>query len=139
MSQWLLTILADGRYLSEDDCIHALLYPSFGNQRNEWVLQIAAPAAPRTKQAYTFHDFPQSLLSVGPIANDNTVSLFTKDGVTVHHENDVLITCRGEPIFISVRDDNGRYCVPLVQQTGQWQPRHPIERARAALEQANSM
>ena len=47
MSQWLLTILADGRYLSEDDCIHALLYTSFGNQRNEWVLQIAAPAPNR--------------------------------------------------------------------------------------------
>lgn len=47
MSQWLLTILVDGRYLSEDDCIHALLYPSFGNQRNEWVLQIAAPAPNR--------------------------------------------------------------------------------------------
>jgi hypothetical protein len=44
--------------------------------------------------------------------------VFTKDGVTVYKEEDVLITCKGEPILIGVRDMHGRYRIPLVQQQG---------------------
>jgi hypothetical protein len=44
------------------------------------------------QRADTFNDFPQSLMSVGKVSDDGTISIFTKDGVTVHREEDVLIT-----------------------------------------------
>jgi hypothetical protein len=78
-------------------------------------------------------------MSVGKTADDGTISIFTKDGVTVHKEQDVLITCKGEPILIGVRDERGRYRIPLLQQKGQWQPRKPSKKARVALQQANSV
>ncbi len=74
-------------------------------------------------------------MSVGKIADDGTVSVFTKEGVSVFKEEDVLITCKGEPILIGVRDSHGRYRIPLIQQRGQW----PIKQARKALRQANSV
>ncbi len=55
-------------------------------------------------QADTFQDFPTSLMSVGKTADNGTVSVFTKEGVSVFKEEDVLITCKGEPILIGVRD-----------------------------------
>jgi hypothetical protein len=78
-------------------------------------------------------------MSVGKTANDGTVSVFTKEGVNVFKETDVLITCKSEPILIGVRDSHGRYRIPLVQQRGQWQPRHPSKQARKILRQANSV
>ncbi len=60
-------------------------------------------------QADTFQDFPTSLMSVGKAANNGTVSVFTKEGVNVFKEEDVLITCKDEPIFIGVRDSHGQY------------------------------
>ena len=78
-------------------------------------------------------------MSVGKTADDGTVSVFTKEGVTVFKEEDVLITCKGEPILIGVRDSHGRYRIPLVQQRGQWQPRRPSKHARKILRQANSV
>jgi hypothetical protein len=51
-----------------------------------------------------------------------TVSIFSKNGVSVHKEKDVLITCKGKPILIGVRDKNVWYRIPLVQQQGNWQP-----------------
>jgi hypothetical protein len=55
-------------------------------------------------------------MSVGKTSDDGTISAFTKDGVTVYKEEDMLITCKGEPILIGVRDMNSRYRIPLVQQ-----------------------
>jgi hypothetical protein len=55
-------------------------------------------------------------MSMGETANDGTISIFTKDGVTVHKETDVLITCKGDPILIGVRNEQGRYQIPLIQQ-----------------------
>jgi hypothetical protein len=78
-------------------------------------------------------------MSVGKTTDDGTISIFTKEGVTVHKEQDVLITCKGEPILIGIWDDKGRYCIPLVQQRGQWQPLKPSKKARHALRQANSV
>ena len=95
--------------------------------------------SPKARQADTFPDFPQSLMSVGKISDDGTISIFNKDGVTVHKEEDVLITCKGEPILIGTRDEHGRYRIPLTQHRGQWQPRQPTKRAKAALQQANSV
>ncbi len=90
-------------------------------------------------QADTFQDFPSSLMSVGKTADDGTISIFTKDGVTIHKEMDVLITCTGEPILIGVRDEQGRYRIPLIQRQGQWQPRRPSKQARKCLRQASSV
>ncbi len=84
-----------------------------------------------------FCEFPTLLMSVGKVADDGNVSIFTKDGVTVHNEQDVLITCQGEPLFIGVRDQHGIYCIPLTQHRGQWQPQNPSMRAKQALRQAN--
>ncbi len=76
---------------------------------------------------------------MGKTADDGTISIFTKDGVTVHEETDVLITCKGEPILIGVRNEQGRYRIPLIQQQGQWQPRQPSKQAQKCLRQANSI
>ncbi len=78
-------------------------------------------------------------MSVGKTAGDGTVSVFTKEGVNIFKEEDVLITCKGEPILISVRDSHGRYRIPLMQQLGQWQLRRLSKQARRALQKANSV
>ncbi|KAL9178273.1 hypothetical protein ACHAXT_001701 [Thalassiosira profunda] len=90
-------------------------------------------------EAHEFPDFPDSLMSVGKTNDDGNVSIFTKDGVTVHREEDVLITLRGEPILIGVRDGNGRYRIPLHQSRDSWTPRVPSEAKAAELRQANSV
>ena len=50
----------------------------------------------------TFDDFPSSLLSVGKTANDGNISIFTKKGVTIYKEEDVIITCKGAPTAVSL-------------------------------------
>ena len=80
-------------------------------------------------------------MSVGKMLDDGTISIFTKDSVTVHKEQDVLITGngKGEPILIGVHDDKGRYRIPLVQQRGNWQLQTPSKKAQHALQKANSI
>ena len=78
-------------------------------------------------------------MSVGKTSDDGTISIFTKDGVIIHKEDDALITCKGEPIFIGKRDERGRYRIPLIEQRGQWQPRKPLKRAKKYLQEANSV
>jgi hypothetical protein len=97
--------------------------------------QLSKPAT----TADTFTNFPTSLMSVGKTSNDGTISIFTKTGVTVHKETDVLIKCKRTILLIGVRDEHGRYCIPLIQKRGQWQPRTPSKKARHALEKANSV
>ena len=41
-------------------------------------------------------------MSAGKTSDDSTISMFTKIGVTVFKEEDVLITCKGKPILIGV-------------------------------------
>ena len=142
---------ADGHYLNEVDRQAARLpilrasskqvavaNGQISSATNETQLPFSGLSSAATK-ADTFTDFPQSLMSVGKVADDGTISIFTQDGVTVHREEDVLITCKGDPIFIGVRDAHGRYRVPLLQSKGNWQPRTPSKRARIKLEQANSV
>jgi hypothetical protein len=78
-------------------------------------------------------------MSVGKTANKGTVSVFTKDGINVFKEEDVLITCKGKPILIGVRDGHGQYQIPLMQQRGQWQLRRLSKQVRKAFQQANSI
>ena len=93
----------------------------------------------KSRMADTFRDFPSSLMSVGKTADDGKVSIFTRDGVTVHNEEDVLITCKGRPVLVGKRDDRGRYRIPLVQERGHWQPRKPSRHLKTSLRQANSV
>jgi hypothetical protein len=67
------------------------------------------------------------------------VSIFTKDGVTIHNEKDDLITCQGEPLLVGVRDEHSRYRIPLIQHKRQWQPCPPWKRVNTALLKANSV
>jgi hypothetical protein len=62
-------------------------------------------------QADTFQDFPTSLMSLGKTANNGRVSVSTKEGINVFKEEDVLITCKGKPILIRIRDtrENTKY------------------------------
>ncbi|KAL7515343.1 hypothetical protein ACHAXN_013496 [Cyclotella atomus] len=78
-------------------------------------------------------------MSVGATSDDGTISIFDQHGVTVHKEEDVLITCKGMPILVGVRDEHGRYRIPLTQQRGRWQPRQPKKRVTEKLRQANSV
>ena len=78
-------------------------------------------------------------MSVGKTSDDNTISIFTKDGVTSHTEQDVLITCKDKPILIGICDSKGRYRIPLIQKRGHWQPRKPSKKARQTLRQAKSV
>jgi hypothetical protein len=111
-----------------------------GVSQAKFVTQLPFKAlSARVTQADTFQDFPSSLMSVGKTADDGTISIFTKDGVTIHKETDVLITCKGEPISIGVRNERGHYQIPLIQGRGQWQPRQPSKQARKCLHQANSI
>ena len=136
---------ADGHYISESDRA-AIGLPILrksnkrvgvangGTSQAKHVTELPfTQLSARAKTADTFDDFPHSLMSVGKTADDGTISIFTKDGVTVHKEQDVLIKCQGEPILVGVRDEHGRYRIPLIQQKGQWQPRRPTKRVRNAL------
>jgi hypothetical protein len=49
----------------------------------------------QAQTANTFREFPTLLMSVGKVADDGNVSIFTKDELTIHDEQDVLITCQG--------------------------------------------
>jgi hypothetical protein len=142
---------ADGHYISEKDQCKAglpILQPSTqkvgvangGTSYVKYVTQLPfQQLSAQSRQADTFQDFPNSLMSVGKTANKGTVSVFTKDGINVFKEEDVLITCKGKPILIRVRDGHGRYQIPLMQQRGQWQPRRPSKQAKKALRLANSV
>jgi hypothetical protein len=110
---------ADGHYISEKDQRNAglpILQPSTrkvgvtngGTSTANYVTQLPFKQLSAIgMQADTFQDFPTSLMSVGKTADDSTVSVFTKEGVNVFKEEDVLITCKGEPILIGVRDSHG--------------------------------
>ena len=97
-----------------------------GTSKAKYVTQLPfQQLSAQATQADTFQDFPTSLTSVGKTADNGTVSVFTKEGVNVFKEEDVLITCKGKPILIGVRDSHCQYRIPLVLQRGQWQPRRP--------------
>ncbi len=136
---------ANGNYLSKRDCVQAGLpilkvstrkvgVANGGTSQVQHVTQLPfQKLLTQAWQANTFPDFPTSLMSVGKTSNDGTILIFNKTGVTVHREEDDLITCKGKPILIGVQDEQGRYQIPLIQQRGQWQPRHPSKQERKRL------
>jgi hypothetical protein len=52
------------------------------------------------RHADIFQDFPTSLMSMGKTLDNSMVLVFTKEGINVFKEEDVLIICKGEPILI---------------------------------------
>ncbi len=122
---------ADGHYISKKDRRKAGLpiiqkstrrvgVANGGVSQAKFVTQLPfKDLSAKAKQADTFQNFPSSLMSVGKTANKGTISIFTKNGVKVQKETDVLITCKGKPILIGVRDERGGYRIPLIQRRGQ--------------------
>jgi hypothetical protein len=51
----------------------------------------------------SFPDFLQSIMSIGKICYDGTISIFAWFDITIHKETDVLITCKRKPILIGIR------------------------------------
>jgi hypothetical protein len=78
-------------------------------------------------------------MSMGKPADDGTVLVFTKESINIFKEEDILITCKGEPILIGAQDNQGWCRIPLMQQQGHWQPWRPSKQAWKALRQANSI
>ena len=72
-------------------------------------------------------------MSMDKTNGDVNVFVFAKGGVTVNMEEDMLITRKGASILIGVRAEQGRYCILLVQQRGQWRPRKPLKAAQEQL------
>ncbi len=119
---------ANGHYISKQDQRKAgppILRPSIrqvgvtnGSTSNaKYVTQLPfQKLSARLTQADTFQDIPTSLMSMGKTSDDGMVLVFMKEGVNVFKEEDILITCKGEPIFIGIRDKQGRYQIPLMQQ-----------------------
>ena len=69
-------------------------------------------------------------MSVDKTSDDGNVSIFTKDGVSIHREEDVLITFQNKPILIDKIDEQGRYRIPLTQYHRQWKPCRPTKTVR---------
>ena len=59
-------------------------------------------------------------MSVGKTADNGNVYIFTREGVTVYKEENVLITCQRKPTLIGKRYERGKYRIPLTQAHGQW-------------------
>jgi hypothetical protein len=78
-------------------------------------------------------------MSMGKTSDNNTVLVLTKEGANVFNEEDILMTCKGDPILIGIQDNHGQFQIPLMQQQGHWQPQCPSKQARKALQQANSV
>ena len=118
---------ADGHYLSK--CNHktaglANLTNALGNGGTNTTRHVSRlpfqQLSDRAASANTFDNFPSLLMSMGKTSNDGTISIFTKDGITVHKEQDVLITCKGEPLLIGIRNSKGHYCILVMHQRGHW-------------------
>ena len=121
---------ADGHYISEQDRkkvglpILRISAKKVGvangdTCKGQYVTALPFPQLSiKAAEADTFNDFPTfptSLMSVEKTADDGNISIFTKEGVSVYKEEDVLITCKEEAILIGKRDERGRYRIPLVQ------------------------
>ena len=78
-------------------------------------------------------------MRVGKTSDNGNVFIFTKEGVTVYKEEDVLITRQRKPILIGETDERGRYRIPLIHDHGQWKPHMPTKEAKRNLQQTHSV
>ena len=118
---------ADGNYMSEEDRARLGLpilrestkrvkSANGGASKGKHVtalpfFQLSREAA----EADTFDEFKTSLTSVGKTADDGNVSVFTKKGVKIYKEEDVLITCKGEPILAGKIQNTSRTATRSVE------------------------
>jgi hypothetical protein len=121
---------ANGHYISKHAQCKAglpILRPSTwqvgvangGTNNAKYVTQLPfQKLSAQLRQADTFQGFPTSLMSMGKSSDDGTVSVFMKEGVNIFKEEDVLLTCKGDPILIGIQDNQGQYQIPLMQQQG---------------------
>ena len=87
---------ADGHYISEKDRKTAglpilcqstkrVMVANREKSKGQHVTSLPFPLiSARARQADTFNELSTSLMSVGKTADDGKISIFTKDGVTVH-------------------------------------------------------
>ena len=78
-------------------------------------------------------------MSVGKTADDDNMSIFTKEGVPVYKEEDVLITCQIKPIIIRKLYERGWYHISLTQDPRQWQPHKPTKKSKKCIQHTNSV
>ncbi len=111
---------SDGNYLSKKDYIAGLpiLQPSTpmvgvangGTSQAQRVTQLQFhKLSAWARHADIFQDFLMSLMRAGKTPDNGTISVFTKTGITVFKEEDVLIACKGKPILIGMQDGQGGY------------------------------
>ena len=105
-------LIADGHYLSENYRTKLGLpilrisdkvvgVANGGACNGKYVTTLPFPQlSSKTAESDTLEEFPTSLMSVGKTSDDGNVSIFTKDGVKLYKEEDVLITCKIKPIII---------------------------------------
>ena len=67
-------------------CITSLTFPQLSSKGTE---------------ADTSEELPTSLISMGKKADDGNMSIFTKYGVTIHKEEDVILIFQEKPILVS--------------------------------------
>ena len=94
---------ADGNYISEDDRLRAGMpilrrstkrvgVANAGTSKGRWETELTFPKLSKeADKADSFSNFPTSLMSVDRTNDNGIVAIFTKDGVRVHKEEDVLI------------------------------------------------
>ena len=110
----------DGHYLSEKERtkLGLLIFiisdkkvgvANGGAYNGNYITSLTLPqVSSKAAEADTFEEFPTSLMSVGKTADDGNMYIFTKNVVTIHKEEDVLITCQNNPILIIKIDGRGR-------------------------------
>ena len=91
---------ADNNYLSKADKAKAKLPILRKLAKTNKTLLPIPQLSKAAAEAHTFEDFPTLLLRVGKVNNDGNVSIFTRKGVMVHTEEDVLLTVKGQPVMI---------------------------------------
>ena len=136
---------ADGNYVSEEDRAKLRLpilrkshrrvgVANGGASKGKHVTRLPfEQLSDETAEADTFEEFKTSLMSVGKTSDDGNVSVFTERDVKMYTEEDVHIMYKGKPIIVGRRDERGRYRIPLVQQTENWQPKKPTKASRKYL------
>ena len=162
---------ADGNYMSEAnraklglpilrESIKRVKVAGGEASKGKHVTKLSFPQlSKKAAEADTFDDFKTSLMKVWKTADDGNVSMFTKEGVKIYKEKDILITCKGLdfllyagmlarrrvaptnivyslisshyfPPYFLFKD---RYRIPLVQYWGQWRPNMSIKASKKYL------
>ncbi len=107
---------------------------------NRTVLPLPDSIPFKTREGDSFSSFTNTLISVGRMADAGFTSIFNKDGVQVVKDEDVLLTLKGKPVMIGIRDNNGRFKIPLVaHKNGVYKPRIPTKSDVSSMAQANNV